>query len=190
MRRRNGDNNDARLLHGQKVVLRPKQLSDAADDYNWRADPELAEFDAMLPLQSSYAMFLSSYRYELQDLTPRVQRFAITDKDGKHIGNCAYYGVDEAKGEAELGIMIGDRDYWDKGYGGDAINALVNHIFTKTNLNRIHLKTLDWNVRAQKCFQKCGFNTCGQSLREGHNFVLMEVYRSQWEKEQTNQQYK
>jgi len=170
------------MITGTMVRLREKKLTDALEDYAWQTDPELAELDALPVMSLTFRQYLSNHTAELLYATATKRQFAVETLNGKHIGNCAYYGVDEAKGEAELGIMIGNRDHWDKGYGSDAVNALVNHIFTQTNLNRIHLKTLDWNTRAQKCFQKCGFTPCGESLREGHNFILMELHRSQWEK--------
>jgi RimJ/RimL family protein N-acetyltransferase len=80
--------------------------------------------------------------------------------------------------------MIGNRDYWNKGYGTDTVTTLVDYIFRQMNLKRIYLKTLDWNIRAQKSFQKCGFTPYGHLARDGYNFVLMEIYRSQWRKKQ------
>ena len=77
--------------------------------------------------------------------------------------------------------MIGDRNYWNKGYGVDVISALLEHIFQETKVNRVHLKTLDWNARAQKCFQKCGFTPCGELTRDGYSFMLMEISRKDWE---------
>ena len=175
------------MIAGSMVRLREKKLTDALDDYAWQTDPELAKLDALPVLTMTFRKYISDHPAELLYSSATRQQFAIETLNGKHIGNCTYYGVDETKGEAELGIMIGNRDYWDKGYGSDAVNVLLNHIFSQTKLNRIHLKTLDWNVRAQKCFQKCGFTPCGQSVRDGHNFILMELHRSQWEKRQTQQ---
>ncbi|MBI4267241.1 MAG: GNAT family N-acetyltransferase, partial [Chloroflexi bacterium] len=87
----------------------------------------------------------------------------------------------ESRGEAELGIMIGDRDYWNNGYGTDIVNTLSDHAFRKTNLKRIYLKTLEENSRAQRCFQKCGFVPCGRLVNDGFNFMLMEISRKQWQ---------
>ena len=173
------------MINGRKIKLRDKSLEDTLDDYTWQTDPELARLDAIPRLIITYSQYLSIYASELRYASSTRHRFAIDTLDGKHIGNCAYYGVDETRGEAELGIMIGNRDYWDKGYGADAVAILVNHIFRQTKLKRIHLKTLEWNVRAQKCFQKCGFTPCGHSVREGYSFVLMEIHRDRWEKLQT-----
>ena len=44
--------------------------------------------------------------------------------------------------------MIGDRRFWGKGYGNDAVNTLVRYVFTETRLRRVYLHTLDWNQRA------------------------------------------
>ncbi len=172
------------MISGSKIKLREKRLADAPDDYAWHADPELAALDAAPLLNISYPRYLDDYTSEMRYPTPNRQRFAIETIDGKHIGNCTYYGIDETRGDAELGIVIGNRNYWNKGYGADAVTTLVNHIFHQTKLNRIYLKTLEKNTRAQKCFAKCGFTPYGHLRRDGYKFVLMELPREEWEKRQ------
>ena len=173
------------MIIGSKIILRDKKLADAPDDYTWRTDPELAHLDAAPPLTTTLQEYLLDYTSQLRYLPSTRHEFAIDTLDSKHIGNCVYYGVNETKGEAELGIMIGDRDCWDKSYGTEAVTTLVSHIFHQTGLKRIYLKTLDSNSRAQKCFQKCGFTPYGRLAKDGFSFVLMEIYRKQWEKQQT-----
>ena len=164
------------LLIGSKVRLCPKRLQDAANDYSWRRDVDLCRLDAAAPISCSFEEFLESYIEELYR-TSRSYRFAIETLDGRHIGNFSYFNIDETKNEAEMGIMIGDRAYWNCGYGSDAILTSLNHIFSQTNLKRIYLKTLNWNIKAQKCFQKCGFTACGQITHGDHYFILMEIHR-------------
>lgn len=164
------------MLVGQKMRLRQKRLGDAVNDYAWRKDLELSRLDAAPPLSISFKEYLTSYATELRQSSSQ-NRFAIETLDGKHIGNCAYFNINETEKGAELGIMVGDRGYWDKGYGADSIITLLNHIFSQTNLDRIYLKTLDWNVRAQKCFEKCGFTPCGKIISRGYNFLAMEIRR-------------
>jgi RimJ/RimL family protein N-acetyltransferase len=168
---------EACIVTGNKVKLRNRKLADAQDDYAWQTDPELARLDATLPITTTFSRYLSAYASELCYTSSSRRSFAIDTTDGEHIGNCGYYNIDEAKGEAELGIMIGNRDYWDKGYGAATVTTLVSHIFHWTNLNRIYLKTLSWNSRAQRCFQKCGFISYGYLARDGLSFVLMEIHR-------------
>lgn len=170
------------MLKGKKVVLREKRLEDAANDYKWRSDEELARLDAAPVLGIPYIDFLESYADELRFQGSQRRRFAVETLDGRHIGNCMYYDIDADKGQAELGIMIGDRDYWDQGYGTDVITTLVGHIFNTSSLERIYLNTLEWNTRAQRCFEKCGFVPAGRSKRYSHDLVVMELYRSSWRK--------
>ena len=175
---------DSRLV-GNKVRLRTKKLSDARNDYRWQSDPQLARLDAAPLLSVSFPAYLMDYVDQMHKPGLKTCSFAIETADGRHIGNCTCYDIDDAKGEVQLGIMIGDRSYWDKGYGTDAVITIVNHIFSNTKLGRIHLKTLDWNLRAQECFKRSRFTPCGLLHQNGKNFVVMELRREQWEKNRT-----
>jgi RimJ/RimL family protein N-acetyltransferase len=53
-------------------------------------------------------------------------------------------------------------------------------MFREKELKRVYLHTLDWNLRAQRCFEKCGFNPVRKVRRMGHDFILMEVFRDSW----------
>lgn len=166
------------LMQGEKVLLRDKQLQDAEDDYRWRADPELATFDAVPPLRMTFHDFTRIHDDELQYPAARQKTYAIVDREtGKHIGNCMYYDIDEYRHQAELGIMIGDRDYWSQGYGTDAVRALLQLVFATTSIDRMYLHTLDWNHRAQQAFKKAGFVPMETVNRRGHIFIAMEIYR-------------
>lgn len=168
------------MITGQKVVLRDKRLTDARNDYKWKKDPELAQLDAAPQLTIGFAQFLLNYTADLHLSRSTSRQFAIETKEGKHIGNCGFYDISQIRGEAELGIIIGDRDYWGKGYGSDAVKILVDYIFRETNLSRIYLKTLTDNFRAQQCFTKSGFSQYARWEKDGYNFVLMEINRRQW----------
>lgn len=170
------------MMLGTKVRLREKKLTDARNDYRWQTSPELTRLDAMPLLNLSFPRYLLDFAATLRNPAPKRHTFAIETIGGRHIGNCVYYNVDRAKGEVELGIMIGEHDCWDRGYGTDAVNTLVGYLFHELDMQRIHLKTLDWNERAQRCFLKCGFTHCGQRVENGHNFLLMEMKRECWQK--------
>jgi RimJ/RimL family protein N-acetyltransferase len=172
-----------RIIIGKKTRLREKKLSDVRNDYRWQSDPELSRLDAAPTLEMSFAIYLLDYSSIVNRRDARYP-LAIETLEGKHIGNCTCYDIDAKKGEAQVGIMIGDRDYWDKGYGSDAVNTMVDHVFRNSRLARLYLKTLDWNKRAHRCFAKCGFTDCGHLKHSGHNFILMELTREQWEKKQ------
>jgi ribosomal-protein-alanine N-acetyltransferase len=170
------------FILGAKTRLREKKFSDVRNDYRWQSDPELARLDAAPTLIMSFSLYLIDYATALHQVNSHRYPLAIETLEGKHIGNCTCYDISEKKGEAQLGIMIGNRDYWNQGYGADALNAMVNHIFQTATLHRLYLKTLEWNLRAQKCFLKCGFTPFGHLRRNSYEFVLMELKRDDWEK--------
>ena len=95
-----------------------------------------------------------------------------------------YYDIDNRRRETELGIMIGDRAYWSKGYGTDAVDTLLKYIFTETHMKRVYLHTLDWNERAQKSFGSPGFRQVKRVRKRGLDFIQMEVLREEWEEMQ------
>ena len=140
------------VLRGCKLILREKKVTDAPMDFVWASDAELMRLDAAECIPLSYSVFLSKYIESLRDPTKR--HFAIETLDGRHIGNCVCYNFHDLHREAELGIVIGDRAYWGRGYGGDAVVTLARYMFDVLQIERICLHTLAWNVRAQKCFQK------------------------------------
>jgi len=167
-------------LQGARITLRDKQLEDAEYDYIWRCDAELSRLDAAYPLTMTYDRYLSIFQDQLRYPTPGSHHFGIYVADNKFSGNCMYYDLDSINREAELGIVIGDRDYWDGAFGYDAVVTLLAHMFGKMNLRRVYLHTLEWNKRAQRCFSKCGFNTVKPVRRLGHDFLLMEVLLPDW----------
>jgi len=172
------------IIRGDRVVIREKRIEDAPDDYSWRVDDELARLDATRPIRMSFEDFLRYSRDELVYTSSTSKRLAIDTHDAKHIGNCMYYDIDQRRKQTELGIMIGDRDYWDGGYGTNAVDSLLAHIFTTTPMELVYLHTLDWNQRARCSFAKSGFREIKQVRRSGLDFLYMEIARNEWEERQ------
>ena len=170
------------MIRGEKVVLRARNIEDAALNYAWRQDEELSRLDAAAPLRMTFEEFLRLFAAELEDTNQRRQRFAIETLDGVVIGNCTYYDIDRPRRQCELGIVIGDKAYWGKGYGEDAVRTLLRHIFEATDIERVYLYTLDWNVRAQRSFRKAGFVEIGRAKDGRYSFINMEIRRRDWEK--------
>jgi RimJ/RimL family protein N-acetyltransferase len=168
-----------RVLTGCRGVLREKRLSDAADDYAWASDAELTRFNAALPLDIPFSEYLGNYEERLHRMWQQGGIFAIETPGGKHIGSCMYYDVDKWRRTVTLGIMIGDRAYWNKGYGTDAITTIVEHLFHTTNVNKILAEILDWNIRGQRCFEKSGFRVSERTVKHGDSFVVMKVERAE-----------
>ena len=163
-------------LTGRKVRLRPRRLEDAADQYRWRCDEELCRLDASIPTSFAFVEFLDRYSVELE-YPGLACTLAIDTLEGKHIGECSLFNFDFLSSTAELGILIGEKDFWGRGYGTDAVNILLQDIFATSDLNRLLLRTLDWNTRAQKCFEKCGFTAGGSLVSGDYHFIVLEITR-------------
>ena len=164
-----------KFIEGSLTNIRTKKIQDLELDYKWRTDPLLCALDATVPITISSKNFISRETDDLKYPVPWSEKFAVETKEGKHIGNCMYYDIDIINQEAEVGIMIGDKNFWDRGYGCDALSTLVNYIFGFTNINKLYLHTLMTNKRAQNSFKKVGFSKVKEIRKEGMNFILMEI---------------
>ena len=85
---------EGELARGALIVLRSKTIDDAAQDYEWRRDPELATFDAARPYGGSLRDYTSIYVDELKYPCPYRRTIAVEDFVGPHIGNVRYYNAD------------------------------------------------------------------------------------------------
>ena len=168
---------------GEFIRLREKRIDDIPDEYSWRVDDELSRLDATRPLTMSYDDFFRYTKEEMQFPSYRSKRLAVDTLDGVHIGNVMYYDLNVRNREAELGIMIGDKGYWGKGYGTDIVKTLLTHLFLDIALDRVYLHTLAWNYRAQASFEKAGFKKVRSVRRGGQEFLLMEVVGTEWRNE-------
>lgn len=169
------------IVTGRLVRLREKTLDDAPRDYEWRKDPELAEYDAARPITMPYRNFLATLTDDLSYPSSYRRTFAVEDiETGRHIGNVMYYGYDPMLQEAELGITIGDREYWSRGFGTDTVRSMLHYLFEDRGLRRVYLHTLSWNYRAQTAFGRAGFRRTRHVRRDGYEFEQMEIRREDW----------
>jgi RimJ/RimL family protein N-acetyltransferase len=107
--------------------------------------------------------------------------------EGRHIGTLALSEVQPEARKACLGIMIGDKDFWSRGFGTDAIVTLLRFGFDEMNLNRVWLEVNEDNARAIACYRKCGFLEEGRLRQDrythGHfrDSLIMGVLASEFE---------
>ena len=168
-------------ISGVKVILREKSLNDLVDEYAWRVDEELSRLDATRPLKMSYDEYNRYASEELQFPSYRSKRLAIDTLEGVHIGNVMYYDLNAKKREVELGIMIGDKAYWNRGYGTDVVDTLLDHLFSDLEMEMVYLHTLAWNERAQSSFAKSGFREARPVRKGGQDFIRMEIKKDEWQ---------
>jgi RimJ/RimL family protein N-acetyltransferase len=107
--------------------------------------------------------------------------------DDKIIGTVDLSGINWTARDASLGIGIGEKDFWGKGYGTDAMNLILRFGFESLNLNRIWLTVFEYNERAYRCYERLGFTTEGRQRQVLNRFgkrwdmIFMGILRSEWE---------
>lgn len=165
--------------HG-RVLLRPLH---ELDRDAWRRvqchfrDPEIAHLNGTPPNR----MPLWLLKRVLKADARRHDRatFGIFDEVDTYIGTVELYDVRGSS--ATLGIIIGEKSHWSRGYGPEAIHALLGHAFRELGLERVRLSTFADNGRAQAAFRKAGFRETRRTASgSGRTDVHMEVWRDAW----------
>ncbi len=143
-------------ISGGKVVLRPLEKQDLARSLQWLTDPLVNKYLSQNFKDLTVKQEEEWFNY-IQDSQKDIV-FAILDrKAGSHIGNCALHKINKNGGSCELGIVIGEKKYWGKGFGTDSIRILVDFALKKLRLSRIWLNVYIYNHRAIKAYGKCNF---------------------------------
>lgn len=179
-------------LQGKTVTLR---ATDPEKDVQWFAtwqrDALYDRYMDSLPAVMYNKDQMKDW-YEKQ-ITSHLSSFIIVRKaDEVPIGFIEISGYDWHSGNAWLGIGIGERKNWGKGYGTEAMNLLLKLVFQEWNLHRVSLAVLGYNARAIRSYEKAGFKTEGALRgfiqREGQRWdmYMMGILRSDWEKLQEN----
>lgn len=146
-----------RVLRGDRVVLRPLGPGDLPRCVKWFSDPHVTRFlgrDAGITLAEEERWFREYVTRSDEQI------FAIV-VDGTHVGNVGLHRVDRAHRKADLGILIGETDLWSRGFGTDAIRAVLRYAFGGLALHKVSLHVLEYNERAIHAYEKVGF------VREG-----------------------
>jgi RimJ/RimL family protein N-acetyltransferase len=112
--------------------------------------------------------------------------FAI-ESDGLFIGTCGLFGAEETARTVELGIGIGHKASWGKGYGREAVGLLLEYAFRYRNYRRVWLRVIGNNERGLRAYRACGFVEEGRQREhvysDGgyHDQVLMGILRTEWD---------
>ena len=174
------------ILTGQLVTLTAVNPDrDAEIIARWSRDSQfwrLAHPEPPWPVRPTYV------QQKLEEEPVERTRFAIrTLADDHLIGLIGLFANFQSHREAFMGIQIGERDYWGKGYGTDALRALLRFGFEELNLQRVSLSVLEGNERAMRSYEKCGFRYEGRERQtwayDGRRWdeIYMGLVREEWQ---------
>jgi ribosomal-protein-alanine N-acetyltransferase len=168
------------VLHGERIFLRRPQMSDAAKVFHWERDDEVWRYDPHRPYSNSMAEFLPVFERNYVRGNGRQHWFIIEDEQHRPIGTITYFNIDHRLGHVEIGLGLGDKSSWGKGYGPEAIRTLSHYLFTTLGFNRIYAETAMVNHPARRAFAKAHFIEVGQIYdprSSGTPWVLLELWR-------------
>jgi RimJ/RimL family protein N-acetyltransferase len=160
------DSNPVHYIEGDRIYLRELRLSDVNEDYyRWMNDAEVTQY-----LESRFSdNSLESIRNYVAGKQGKQDCIflAIVLKEGnRHIGNIKLEPINRIHSHAELGIIIGSKTVWGKGYATEAIRLAVDYAFHKLNLHRVTAGCYSNNEFSIKAFKKVGFEIEG--VRKEH----------------------
>jgi RimJ/RimL family protein N-acetyltransferase len=147
---------ERRTPRGALVFLRPMESEDVELVHAWQQDGEYRRLMGDPP--RSLVMRRRRFDELLSEQGGDVYSFVICRiDDGQPVGRTDLFHIDRVNGSAAFGIGIGEHELWGKGYGSDAVNALVDFAFGELRLERVYLATDAANARAQRAYAKAGF---------------------------------
>lgn len=182
-------------LYGDLVRLRASERTDLPTFVRWFGDPEVTENLDMIGV-----MGLANEEIWFEDMIkrPMIEQVLVIEAKTESetsditevwlpIGTISLFKVDFLARNAELGIAIGEKAYWNRGFGSEAIRILLNEGFNKYNFHRIELRVNARNHRAIKAYEKVGFIHEGikreATYRDGAymDMLMMSILRPEWD---------
>jgi RimJ/RimL family protein N-acetyltransferase len=175
------------MIYGKRIRFRAPERDDSPTFVQWINDPEV---------RSGLFLFLPMSMADEEKWFDDMLKSPIEEhplcievKDKNEwiiIGNIGLFNIDSIARSAEAGILIGNKDYWNKGYGTEAMRLLIKHGFEALNLNRIYLRVYEDNPRAINCYEKVGYVLEGRMRQARYSngkfvdILFMSVLREEW----------
>jgi len=158
------------MMIGKRVRLRAIHRGDLKRFVRWLNDP-----DVKRGLANVHPVRCEDEETWFDGLAqrPEAERALSIDvhngDDWQHVGFCHFNDLDWRVRKTEVGIVIGEKPYWNQGFGEEAMRLMLWHAFDNLNLNRVYLHVFEHNEQAISLYRKLGFSEEGR-LRQDHFF--------------------
>jgi RimJ/RimL family protein N-acetyltransferase len=179
--------NKANIFEGKLVRLATDEPEKLAEIYSlWGRDSHFSRLlDSGVSRQWSKKKWKEWLEKDLENL--RSFPFVIKTIEGdRPIGFVGLGEPDWAHGDCYVGIGIGERDYWGKGYGTEAMQLILRYAFTELNLRRVSLSVFEYNPRGIRSYEKAGFKEEGRLRKYLHrdgkrwDILFMGILQEEW----------
>jgi len=173
------------MIQGKLINLRPLKKEDLDEIMRWINNLEVTKYlnSFLFPVSR---MEEEKYLEKMMSKNNEQKNMVIENKKSHYIGQITLDHIDWKNRNAELGVVIGNKKNWGKGFGTEAIELLLEYGFHHMNLYNIYLWVFEYNKRGIRCYEKCGFKKDG-ALRKCHffqgkfhNAFLMSILRDEF----------
>jgi len=166
MKRRGIKGEVSHFLESGRIFLREVRPGDVNENYyRWMNDPEVTRFletryiPQSLENIAGYVEGMSGKRDEIF--------LAICLKDSaEHIGNIKLGPINWIHRFADISLVIGDKKFWSKGYGSEAIKTVSRYAFEVLNLHKVKSGLYSDNIGSARAFLKAGFTEEGRLRKQ------------------------
>jgi RimJ/RimL family protein N-acetyltransferase len=153
-------------MDGKLVRLRAYERSDLDAVMKWINDEEVTAF--LGPLVYPLSSIAEEKYIEAAAISSETNKTFVIEAlaEREYIGAISFHAINWLNRSAGLGIVIGDKSFWGRGYGTDAMRVMMRLGFDKMNLHRLWLHVYEYNHRAIASYGKCGFKREGVLRKE------------------------
>jgi RimJ/RimL family protein N-acetyltransferase len=154
----------------------------------WQRDTELHRLSDSSPARLNSEKKIKEWIDKQGDSGFPPDRYYFTVRTlakDKYIGFLGLW-IDLIHREAWVGLGIGERDFWGSGYGSDMMKLCQQYVFAELGMERLSLGLYEYNPRALRSYEKCGFRLEGrtrkETMREGRRYdaLWMGILREEW----------
>lgn len=160
----------APVLKSENIALRPIILADANTFISWFKDKKV-----VLHLLIQKSLPLNEQKKWIKNMLADKNKivWGIYSKDGKLIGNTQLDFKRDHK-VASFGIVIGEKEYWGKGYAVEVLELLKKYVFERLKYVRLQLVYHVTNLAAKRAYEKAGFTVEGIIRKSHYNKVTKQ----------------
>ncbi|MGK5511337.1 GNAT family N-acetyltransferase [Brevibacillus formosus] len=174
------------LFQSERIYLRKMTGEDVDVYHRWRNDVEVMR--TTNPSMDIYTWEdTNGFVNQVILHASSSKSYMIVDSQtNRPIGITSLIQIDLKNRNAECIIDIGEKEYWGKGYGREALKLLLDYAFLEMNLHRVSLRVFSFNEKAIKLYERLGFKQEGISrqflFREGkwHDIVHMGILQQEY----------
>ncbi len=162
-------------LSGDKVRLRVITERDLPKLMEWDEDEEICRWAG-----KKFSCRDEARDWYLEKPPVSKRTLAIETLDGRFIGEIEILNVSWKLHTGELRVVIGEKNYWNRGIGEDAVFTFAKWVFENYSIKTIYLRVDRENHRARRCYAKVGFKPVGRVKFASMHLILMEISKEQF----------